>query len=465
MFDTLKQQSDVLFDSLKAARREEREKAVSDNTDFLPAALELLETPPNPLGRTVLWVILAFLTLAVLWSILGSVDIVAMGDGRLIPRGQVKIVQAADAGVIRELHVTDGQFVHKGDPLVDLDPTTATAEVEQARQALLSAQIDVARARVLADYAAGRRTSFVAPAGANPAIVAVQQTYLREKIAEQAATMQGLGNDYHQRGQEAAMVRQEMVKLMQQLPISTKQLTALEGLQAKGYAASMKVDDLREKVIGMRQDLQIREAEAQKSDAGAASAQQALSTQRAKFANEALDALTEAEATLRLREEELKKATDKQGQTALTAPVDGVVQQSMVHTLGGVVKPADALMVVVPKDAELVVEAHIPNRDIGFVHQGQTVELKFEAFPFTRYGTAKGVLEQINPDATQDEKRGLLYTAIVRVLPGSAGSRLDQSKLRPGMAATVEIKTGRRPIISYLLSPLARRVEEAGRER
>jgi len=492
MFDTLIRHFEVVRDSLIAAKKEQRSKIVIQDTEFLPAALEVLDTPPNPLGRWILWVILAFLGLALIWAIFGSVDIVATGEGKLIPRGQVKIIQASDAGVVRALHVTDGQFVHKGDPLVDLDPTTSTAEVEQARQALLSADIDVARARVLANYSAGRTSAFIAPTGADPAIVAVQTSYLREKIGEQSSTMQGLENDRSQRVQEARMIREELKKLMQQIPIFTRQLEALKKLEAQGYAASMKVDEMREKVIGMQQDMQIREAEAQKADAAAMAASQALNTQRAKFANEALDAQTEAEATERLRAEELKKALDKQRQTALVAPVDGVVQQSIIHTVGGVVKPADALMIIVPRDVELVVEAQIPNRDIGFIQQGQAVELKFEAFPFTRYGTAQGVLEQINPDATADEKKGLLYTAIVRLsaptrgsglLPGRGnamgGNRqksivdasavrvghLDISRLKPGMAATVEIKTGRRSIISFLLSPLARRVNEAGRER
>lgn len=472
MFENLRHHLETVFDSLKATRQEEVDKVRVDNPEFLPAALELLDTPPNPLGRLILWIILSFLGLALIWSIFGSVDIVATGEGKLIPRGQVKVIQTADGGVVRALQVVDGQFVHKGDILVDLDPTAASAEFEQARQALLTAEIELARSRVLADYAAGRNSGFVAPPGADPTIVAVQQAYLREKISQQSATMQGLENDRRQRSQEAAMVRQEIVKIQQQLPIFTKQLASLQKLEAQGYAASTKVDELREKVIEMQQDLQIRTAEVQKSEAAEISAQTAISTQRAKFANESFDSLTQAEATYRLREEELKKAAEKQKQTALTAPVDGTVQQLAVHTVGGVVKAADALMVIVPREAELVVEAQIPGRDIGFIHEGQPVELKFEAFPFTRYGTAHGVMEQLNPDATMDEKKGLLYTAVIKINEADRLAtdlrkvgQLDVSKLKPGMAATVEVKTGRRSIISFLLSPLTRRVQEAARER
>jgi hemolysin D len=474
MFENLISHFYAFRDSLKAAKAEEGSRVGVQDPEFLPAALEILDTPPNPLGRTILWVILSFLGLSLIWAIFGSVDIVATGDGKLIPRGQVKIIQTADGGIVRALHVADGKFVHKGDVLIELDPTTASAEYQQAKQALLTAEIDLARARVLADYAAGRGVAFVAPAGADPTIVAVQQSYLREKISEQASILQGLENDRQQRGQEAAMVRQEIVKLEQQTPIFTRQLESLRKLEAQGYAASAKVDEMREKVIGMQQDMQIRTAELQKANSSVISGQSSISAQRAKFANEALNAMTEAQANYHLRSEELKKASEKQRQSVLLAPVDGVVQQSIIHTVGGVVKPADALMVIVPREAELVVEAQIPGRDIGFIRQGQGVELKFEAFPFTRYGTAHGVIEQLNLDAVMDEKRGLLYTAIVHInepekIAGEHAQRnvgeLDVTRLKPGMATTVEIKTGRRSIISFLLSPLTRRVNEAGRER
>jgi hemolysin D len=165
-----------------------------------------------------------------------------------------------------------------------------------------------------------------------------------------------------------------------------------------------------------------------------------------------------------LRSEELKKAQEKSALTILTAPVDGVVQQLAVHTLGAVVKPADPLLVVVPKSAELVVDAMVLNRDAGFVHPGQPVEVKLEAYPFT-HGVVPAVLETISGDAVEEKEKGLVYKARARLLQDYIVVDGKKSWLSSGLSATAEIKTGDRPVIDYLLSPLARRLHEAGRER
>jgi hemolysin D len=190
-----------------------------------------------------------------------------------------------------------------------------------------------------------------------------------------------------------------------------------------------------------------------------------LAKLHSEFAREALDALTEAEASRLLREQELKKAADKASLTVLTAPETGVVQQLQVHTLGGVVKPADTLMIVVPRDGELVIEAKVLNRDAGFIHAGQKTEVKLEAFPFTRYGVVEGVVEQVSRDAVEDEVEGLVFPAIVRLPHPWLTMGARRAYLAPGLAVTAEIKTGERRIIEYLLSPLSRRLQEAGRER
>ncbi|HWA23950.1 MAG TPA: HlyD family type I secretion periplasmic adaptor subunit [Caulobacterales bacterium] len=178
-----------------------------------------------------------------------------------------------------------------------------------------------------------------------------------------------------------------------------------------------------------------------------------------------LTALNEADANFRLRQEELKKAEEKASLTTLVAPIDGVVAQLKVHTLGAVVKPADPLLIVVPRDSDLVVEAMVLNRDVGFVHEGQAVEVKLEAFPFTRYGIVKGKVDRLSRDSVQDEKLGLVYPAEVKLSRTTISVDGVATKLSPGLSATAEIKTGSRRIIEYLLSPLARRAREAGRER
>lgn len=456
---------EVFVESWRLQRAADRDRAPRDETAFLPAALEVLETPPNPLGRGILWAMLAFIVLALAWSILGKVDMVAAAPGKIIPRGNVKLIQAADYGVVRALHVVEGQAVRAGQPLVDLDPTATAADVAQARQALLSADIDAARATALVDYAGGRGAAFRAPQGADRASVVTQRAFVDAKRREQAATLAGLRQDRLQRQGELGMIENEIVKLGQQIPLAEERLKGMRELVVKGYAPRMKVSELEQQVVGMRQDLAIRRDERLKAAAAVAGVDQQIAKAQGEFSREVLDALTEAQANQRLRGEELSKASDKAGLTVLTAPEDGVIQQMQVHTLGGVVKPADPLMVLVPRGGELIIEARVQNRDAGFVHEGQPVEIKLEAYPFTRYGVVHGVIEHISRDAVEDEKEGLVFPALVKLTQPWILVDGRQLALAPGLSATVEIKTGERRIIGFLLSPLARRVKEGGRER
>jgi hemolysin D len=464
MREGIRRHWEILRESWRTERAESARPSLAA-PDFLPAALEILESPPNPLGRIVLWMVVAFLVIALGWASFGRLDIVAVAEGKVIPRGNVKLIQPADYGVVRAIYVTEGQDVKAGAPLIDLDPTVSEAEVEQARQALLTAQIDVARAQALVDHITGGRGRFVAPAGTPPTTAAVQAALVTAKIREFDSALAGLREERSQRDGERGMIDAEVAKLEEQLPLASDQLAKMEELSRDNYVPRLQVSEVKERVVGMRQDLAIRREERGKATSAQLAASQQLTKTRNEFAREALDALTEAQAARALRAEELKKARDKAEHTLLRAPVSGVVQQLQVHTIGGVVKPADPLMVVVPHGGELIVDAMVLNRDAGFVRSGQPVEVKLEAYPFTRYGVVEGVIETIGGDAIQTEKDGLRYPARVKLLQSWIEVDGRRLSLAPGLAASAEIKTGDRRIIEYLLSPLSRRMQEAGRER
>lgn len=455
----------VLKESLKAASEHERAKRANDNTAFMPAALEVLETPPNPLGRWVLWTVMGFLSLALIWSFVGQVDEVAVAQGRIIPDGRIKTIQAADAGVVRAIHVRDGQRVREGEPLIELDPTESSAQVVQAQQALLVAQIDRARAQALLDHANGRNVPLNLPDGVDDATRQTQQAIVAARIAEHNASRGNAANELAQRRGDRAMVTADVERIEQQLPLEEQQLQSYQNLAAQGFAPRLRVAQVEEQTIGMRHDLTIRRAEAMRAHAAEASAAAQLAGIDATFRREALDAFNEADATFRQRQQDLAIAQERRDRTILRAPTNGVVQQLQVHTIGGVVRPADPLLTVVPDGSTLIVEANVLNRDAGFVHEGQQVRVKLEAFPFTRYGVVDGRLTFLSHDAIQDEHQGLVFPARVELSQFAINVGGRPMPLTAGLAATAEIKTGQRRIIEFLLSPLARRVEEAGRER
>jgi len=241
---------------------------------------------------------------------------------------------------------------------------------------------------------------------------------------------------------------------------------------AKGYVSKLKVIEMRRQRMATARDRDIaldtaNKAEAQMARAGSSSAQS-----RAQARARILEQLAKAESEAELRREELTKAARRSSLQELLSPVDGTVAQLAVHTIGGVVEPAKPIMVIVPEDGTLVAEVKLANKDVGFVRVGQAVAVKLEAFPFTRYGTIPGRVEWISADAVEEDKaplgqagQGLVYRLRVSLGRGQMSRGDDAIQLSPGMSATADIRTGRRSILSYLLSPIDEARLEAGRER
>jgi hemolysin D len=453
----------VFWESWKQERA--KPKSTHAESEFLPAALEILETPPRPMGRIVLWLLTAFIGIAIAWAFIGRVDIVAIAEGRLAPLGRVKVIQSADQGIVRAIHVRDGDPVKAGQALIALDPTVSESEVIQAQEALRVAELDRARAQALLDSASGKAGVFVPPDGVDPEVLATQLSIVEARIREHRAGRASLVQESTQAGSSLRMVEADLERIRQQLPLIETQLQGLRTLEQKGLSPRMRVMEVEERAVGLRSEFIVRDEEASRARSAVAGAQQKLAQFDGAFQREALDAFNEADATARLRREELTIKQQRNALTVLTAPEDGVIQQMQVATIGGVVKPADPLMIVVPKDGDIVVDAFVLNRDAGFVREGQSVEVKLEAYPFTRYGIIAGVLEHISRDAIQDEQRGLVYAARVRLKDKHIMLDGKPMPLATGLAAQVEIKTGKRRIIDFILSPLARRSDEAGRER
>lgn len=434
-------------------------------TDFLPAALEVMETPPNPLGRLIMWSLLGFVALALLWSIVAKIDIVAVAPGKVTSAGKNKLVQAAEGGVVRNIHVADGQSVVEGQPLVTLDPTATGAELAQARSSLQTSELDAARARAMLAALRGERWTFAPPTGTSPEIAAVQRQLISSRLAELAARVATLREQSAEAGAMSAGASAEMARLRDTLPYLNERVEKRRELADKGFASRLSQLELEQALVDHHRQIDVQSQNAIRARAGQAGVGQQIAMARAEAIRQVLADLTKAEADARLAREELTKADQRSGLQVIRSPVKGTVQQLAVYSQGAVLKPADPILVVVPDDAELIVEAQVLNRDIGFVRVGQPVTVKLEAFPFTRYGSLKGTLRRLSRDAVQDEKLGPFYQAVVSVAAPDATGRSAGITVTPGLAATAEIKTSQRRVIDYVLSPLERRMSEAGRER
>jgi hemolysin D len=480
-FPTLAKHWAVLRASWGMQNEADRNKRAISDHEFLPAALEIMEKPPSPGLRMLLLMTCAFFTAALVWSIIGTVDVVAVASGKIIPSSKVKTIQPMEIGQVRAIHVANGQHVEEGEKLVELDPTLATADEAQARQNLLASRLVQARNTVLLGYLDGKQTDFVAPDDAPAMAVAVEQQFVRASIAEYEAQVASLRQQIGQRAAELTSAEVELNKLTLTLPLVDQQLEARRTLTEQGNYARLKLLEYEQTRIEHVQNFDVQRANAVKARAAMDSLEAEIRKLRETFGKTAVTELVQARDKAQLAAEELRKTTRRREFLLLRAPVAGTVQQLIVATIGGVVQPAQALMIIVPDGAEIEVEAQVLNKDIGFIREGQPVRVKLEAFPFTDHGLVPGIVEGISRDAIdlsqsqsngpqRDDKNrpiqpGLVYAARIRLLETSIRVGNQRQPLGPGLSVQAEIKTGERRIIQYLLSPITQALDEAGRER
>jgi len=460
-----------------------------DNREFLPAALEILETPPSPAGRAVAITIGLFFLIAVSWAFLGKVDISATAPGRVVPAGMIKIVQPLDPGVVRAIHVQDGDHVKAGQLLIELDPTVAGADREKLSQDLARAQVDVARLTALKRTAETGAPAgpLIVPPGADPAEVEQARASLRAQSDERAAKLADFDQQISEKRAEAAEVAAEIAKLTASLPMLTEKARLHQRLRDEGYGTSFANLDAQQALSDARHDLAVQAARGDEASATRQSLERQRDAAASTFAAGVLDDLAKAEEKENELAQEFVKAQSKSTQTELRAPTDGVVEQLAVHTVGGVVTPAQRLLVVVPDNDRLQVEAQLANRDVGFVHPGQPVSVKVETFNFTKYGQIRGKVMEVSRNAVSAADRRVADTGaggagaldpaeaaaqgaatyVARISLERSSMVVDgvRHALVPDMAVTAEIRTGRRTIIDYLLSPLARKTQESLHER
>jgi len=428
--------------------------------EFLPAALEAVETPAPALPRAVLWAIVAALSFAISWAWVGKIDMVAVAPGKVIAADKTKVIQPLEVGIVKRILVTDGQKVKAGEVLIELDAAATGADTERQREAMMAARLEAARNDALA-----RGTSLKAPAGAGKAQVEAEARAMATQSQEQRAKLAELDAEITRRTAELNSVKELAAKLAQTLPIAQRRAEDYKRLYDQKFVSEHGYLEREQARIENERDLAYQEARVQQLAAAIEEVRRKRDSLVAEFERTAVSAKVDADKRAGLLAQELVKAETRQHQQTLTAPVDGVVQQLAVHTVGGVVTPAQTLMVIAPSDYQAEVEAMLENRDVGFVRAGQHVEVKVDTFPFTRYGTIPGTVTFVSSDAVQDEKRGLVFQARVKL--DKPALRVDERdvSLTPGMAVTAEIATARRRVIDFFLDPVRKITGEALIER
>jgi hemolysin D len=461
------------------------ERRTRHELEFLPAALEIIETPASAAGRIMMGVVAAIVAVAAVWAYIGQLDVVATANGQIIPSGQVKLIQPLEIGVVKSISVADGDHVAAGDVLIEIDPTTDVADRDRIARDLMQAELDIARLHAVL---ALNPETFVPPPGVDPALADAERRQLIAQLAQYKAKIDGLDQQVAAKVAERDQATATIAKLTDSIPLLQAKADIYDKLRENQLTSQITRLDSERQLSEAKHDRLVTAHQVEGAQAHIASLIEQRSEADAEFRRQALDALSKATQYAAEQRQELIKAAKRTGLQLLQAPVAGTVEQLSIHTIGGVVKPAQTLMVVVPDNSKLEVEAMLPNRDSGFVHAGQPAELKVEAFTYTRYGLLHGQVRSVSRDALKkeqdapnpDQDQSLTrspgtdkgtssadsaYIARISLAEASVETEEGPMALEPGMTITAEIKTGQRRLISYLLSPFMRYRHEALRER
>jgi hemolysin D len=436
---------------------------------FLPAAVEVADTPP-PLLVSLLPLLLGLFTAAAIgWAWWGRIDIVSSAEGRIVPTERVKLVQPSDMGVVRRILVREGQAVAAGEPLIELDPTEADAERERTGRQLLIARLQEARLATLLARLADPAVPFAPPPSAalDAMLVETQRRLLETQWAALRQRTAAASGEVAKSEAQREMVAAQLRKQEAILPLIRERAGVRRQLADQQLLARSNWLELQQGLVEVESEIGVLRQSLRHAGAEVQLAAERLAQIRPDQERDWLGEVAAVRREAAALDQDLRKAESRAAGRQLVAPAAGVVQELAVHTVGGVVRQADVLMRIVPEDQALEIEATIRNRDIGFVRAGQDVEIKVETFPYTLYGTVPGRVLDVSADSVSPDARstGPVYRARIALDRRQIQVAGNQQALLPGMAVTVDVKTGTRSVLDYILTPVVRLHREGLRER
>jgi hemolysin D len=447
-------------------RRDADATAVARRAEFLPAILQLQEEAPSPLPRVVLWTVLALAGALGVWAIFGKLDVVAVAEGRLVPKSQLRIVQPAEGGIMRELLVREGERVRARQVLARMDVRAAEADAATAQND--SAMRRLQLRRIDAELSGTRLAALPEDPPQLHAQVEAQREARalaqEESLAEQRTVIARARRDM-QPAQET------LAKLSGALPVLVEQERAFERLARDGYAGKLMLAQRSRERLEAEQDLRAQEHRVEGARAAIEQGERRIAQIAANYRAQLHSERVEAEAQLARLVQDLEKLNHRQRLAELRSPADGVVKDLATQTPGAVLSPGTVLMTLVPDGEALIAEVWLANHDAGFVTGGQSAKLKLASFPFQRYGMLDARVERVSADSTERggdaAKAGGAYAYRAHLAPLTQELRVGEMRhaLLPGMQLTAEIKLAERTVLEYILSPLQKIVTEAGRER
>jgi membrane fusion protein, adhesin transport system len=423
----------------------------------------LLVHHPLPTWRFAAWPIMALIATLLIWANFARLDQVAVATAEVVPQGKVKVIQHLEGGIIEHIYVAEGSAVRAGDPLVRLDLATSGVNRKELRARLDSALLH--RARLLAE-SSGAALALPADAAARqPNVADAERQAYAARGHELASSLGVLKEQVHQRELEVQELDAKRKSATNNLALARERLKMSASLLQEGLTARMEHLRLQAEVESLEGELQELGPALPRARAAVAEAAQRLREGEVRFQREAREGLGETEQTIARVQELLAEATDQGVHAEIKSPIDGVVKKLRYNTIGGVMAPGEAIMDIVPTGAKLVIEAKLSPIDRGYVDAGQPALVKVSTYDFVRYGGLTGVVSQVAPDASIDKSGAPYFEVIVETDKAYLGDQAGKLPITPGMQATVDIHTGTRSVMEYLIKPVLKLRDEAFRER
>lgn len=443
-------------------RRRSAEEAVARHRGGVRA---ITDAPPPRTSTWLLGTMLLLLIGLLLWATLGRMDVVAFAQGRTVVSSRVQPVQSVERARATRVLVEEGDRVKADEPVIYLERASAAARVDELEFRLEHAEAARARIRALLDAGAGDPPRLELPDGIRASIAGSERGRMRSRWTAHRRELAELEQERRNRRAEVETTRAKLASLEAVLPYLRDHVERLERLVGNDAAAVTKLDEARQKLAAKENQREIERRRLAEVRGRVALAERQIARTRSNFRSKLLDELARKSNEIAELRQKLVDARSRLERHTLRAPIAGLVQDVSVHSHGTVVNPADVLMRIVPEDRPVEIEAKILNQDIGFAREGQEVEVKFDAFDFTRYGAVPGVIREISRTSTKDDKLGRVYRALVELERNTISVNGEEVKLRPGMTTTVDIEMGSRRIIEYFLGPIMRYRDNALRER
>ncbi|WP_434051452.1 MAG: HlyD family type I secretion periplasmic adaptor subunit [Roseibium sp.] len=424
---------------------------------------DVIRTKPPRYTANVIRIGLVLFAVALAWAYFATLEEVTRGDGRVVPSRQIQVVQAPEPGIVEKIFVREGDVVEEGQPLIEIDDTSFASQLGEVRQRRWALMARVAR---LDSEAEEKPIAFPAELETEaPLLIAEEENVYQDKKARLENELRVLQNQASQREQEYQELLAKQDKLKSVIEIMKREVEIKQSLYERRVLPEIEFLQLQRQLTESEGELAITKASVQRALAAKEEARERSGSAVATFVSDASQQLAESRGELAVIEETLRGAADKVRRTELVSPVKGIVNKLNITTIGAVVQPAADLVEIVPLEDTLLIEARIRPKDVAFLHPGQKAQVKITAYDFSVYGGLEGNLERISADTTEDEEGNRFFRVMIRTDKNYLGSDTEPLPIIPGMVASIDILTGEKTVLDYILKPIKKVRDEALRER